>query len=263
VLFVLPVLLAAAIAQHPQTLSLLEEPLYAPPLARAERTRLEEEVAQARGAVAREPANAEFALRLARAQRELGSIGDALETLTRAIEGKADSPALRLERGRDFVVFRRFDTAQREYRKAAETAPDAHCGIAFTLYLAGEYKPSHQEYGRCAEPGLFGYLAARRAGESAGPPPVPAADAAAGAAIRLPGSVSTREPREKAPMSADYMEAVERLLSGRTAEAKDLLKRIVEKKRSSWMEPVYVAAEADYARILKAEPAKKKRKRKG
>ena len=34
----------------------------------------------------------------------------------------------------------------------------------------------------------------------------------------------------------------------------------MEKNRNEWMDPIYIAAEADYARLLKAEPKKKKKK---
>jgi hypothetical protein len=57
------------------------------------------------------------------------------------------------------------------------------------------------------------------------------------------------------------MDAVDRLIANDKTAAKDLLKPIVEKQKKRWMEPVYVAAEADYARILKAEPKKKKKKK--
>jgi tetratricopeptide (TPR) repeat protein len=261
ILLILALALAPASSQQPETLSLLEEPLYPPPLPRAERTRLEQEIAAARSDVARDAANGDAVLRLARAQRGLGHIGDALETLTRAIEGKGDAPALRLERGRGFIVIRKFELAQREFRKAAETVPEAHCDIGLALYLLADYKPSHQEYGKCPQPGVFGYLAARRAGESAGPRPAAPPDAAPRASeIKLPGSVANR-PHQATSIGDNYMDAVDRLLSEHKPEAKALLKRIVEKNRNGWMDPVYVAAEADYARIIKAEPKKKKRKK--
>jgi tetratricopeptide (TPR) repeat protein len=249
-------------AQQPETLSLLEAPLYAPPVPKAERARLESEIAQARGDLGRDPSNADAALRLAQAQRGLGRIGDALETLTRAIEGKPDAPGLRIERGRGFIAIRKFELAQREFRKAAETAPEARCGLALALYLLADYKQSHDEYGKCAEPGMFGYLAARRAGADAGPPPAAPADPERRSSdVKMPGSVASTASKDAPSIAAAYMNAVDRLLADQKPAAKDLLKSIVEKHKARWMEPVYVAAEADYARILKAEPKKKKRKR--
>ena len=247
--------------QQPETLSLLEAPLYAPPVPKAERARLEAEVAQARGDVARDPASQDAALRLARAQRDLGRIGDALETLTRAIEGKADAPALRLERGRGFITIRKFELAQREFRKAADALPEAHCDVAFALYLLADYRQSHDEYGTCKDSGVFGYLAARRAGASAGTRPAAPADTGRRSPeITLPGTVAPK-PKDASPsIAASYMDAVDRLLADQKPAAKDLLKQIVEKNKKMWMDPIYVAAEADYARIVKAEPKKKKKK---
>ena len=182
--------------------------------------------------------------------------------MTRAIEGKADTPQLRLERGRGFITIRKFELAQREFRKAADKLPEAHCDVAFSLYLLGDYKQSHEEYGKCAEPGIFGYLAARRSGADAGARPDPQADPdGRSAEIKLPGSVSSKPATREPSLAADYMDAVDRLIANDKTLAKDLLKPIVEKHKKRWMEPVYVAAEADYARIVKAEPKKKKKKK--
>ena len=247
--------------QQPETLSLLEEPLYAPPVPKAERARLEEDLARARADLGRDPSSTDAALRLARAQRDLGRIGDALETLTRAIEGKADAPALRLERGRGFIAIRKFEAAEREFRKAAVTLPEAQCDVAFALYLLGNYPQSHEEYGRCADAGMFGYLAARRSGKDPGARPAAPADPDRRAAdIKLPGSVAAQPRKDPPSLAGAYMNAVDRLVANEKTAAKDLLKPIVDKHKTRWMEPVYVAAEADYARIVKAEPKKKKRK---
>jgi hypothetical protein len=247
--------------QQPETMSLLKEPLYPPPVPRAERAKLEEQVTQARGDLGRDPANAEAVLRLARAQRSLGLVGDALLTLTRAIEGKADTPALRLERGRDFIVIRKFDLAQRELRKAADPIPDAHCDIGFALYLLADYKQAHNEYAACPQPGVFGYLAARRSGADAGArPPLPDEIAAPGTTVTLPGSVARQPAKPEASMYASYLDAVDRLIAGDKTGARELLKPVVEKrKEDAWMEPVYIAAEADYVKI--ALPVKHKKKK--
>src|SRR4029079_7696496 len=95
--------------QQPETLSLLEEPLYAPPVPKAERARLESELAAARAEVSRDPSSVDAALRLASTLLDLGRIGDALESLTRAMEGKPDVSRLRLARGRGFITIRKFD----------------------------------------------------------------------------------------------------------------------------------------------------------
>jgi hypothetical protein len=54
-------------------------------------------------------------------------------------------------------------------------------------------------------------------------------------------------------MAERYIDAVDDLMAGKTDAAKDRLKQIVEKHRNDWMNPVYIAAESDYARILKAK----------
>jgi tetratricopeptide (TPR) repeat protein len=248
-------------AQQPETLSLLEEPLYAPPVSKEDRARLESEFAQARAEVSRDPSNADAVLRLARAQRGLGRIGDALETLTRAIEGKADTPAVRLERGRGLVTIRKFELAQREFRKAADTLPAAHCDVAFTQYLLADYTAARDTYGKCGDPGIFGYLAARRTGAAAAPRPAAPPDATRSRTdVSFPGSVSSKRSAEAPSIAGTYMDAVDRLIADQKGPAKDLLKSIVEKHKSMWMEPLYVAAESDYARIVKAEPKRKKKK---
>lgn len=259
--FLLPVILAAALGQQPETLSLLDEPLYPPPVSRAERARIENEIAEARAAVGREPASADAVLRLARAQRDLGHVRDALETLTRALERRTDSPQIRLERGRGFLALRKFSLAEREFRKAAETVPDAHCGVGVSLYLIEDYKQARGELRQCGQPGVFGYLAALRAGEDAGARPEPPADEHPDEKeITLPGSVARKEAKPESSMAGAYMSAVERLRADDKATAKKLLEPIVEKHKGDWMQPLYIAAEGDYARIVKAEPKKKKKK---
>jgi len=248
--------------QQPETMSLLDKPLYPPPVEKAERARLESEMAAARQTVAREPANVDAILGLSRAQLALGRVGDSLETLTRAIEGKADDPRLRLERGRGFIMIRKFDHAERDFRKAADTLPGAHCDVGVALYLKADFKDAAQSFGRCADPGFFGYLTARRNGVT--PPARPAAPpdrAERATEIRLPGSVATKPKAQTSSIGDTYMTAVDRIVDGNSKDALALLKPLVEKNTRSWMEPVYVAAEADYARLLKAEPKRKKKKK--
>lgn len=259
--FLIPFVLAALVSQQPETMSLLKEPLYPPSVPRAERSRLEEEIAQARGDIGRDPANADAVLRLARAQRGLGHVGDALETLTRALENSVETPAIRLERGRDFVAIRKFDPAQREFRKAAEQLPEAHCDLAFSLYLLTDFKQAHEEYGKCPQPDVFAFLASRRAGVDPGPrPPVPDDTDPRSAPVKLPGSVARQAPKPEATIHSTYVDAVDRLIAGDKTGARELLKPIVEKRKDQWMEPAYIAAEADYARI--ALPVKHKKKKK-
>lgn len=243
--FLLPLIFAGLIAQQPETLSLLKEPLFAPSVSKADRARLDTEIAEAQAVLKREPSNVDAILRLARAEREFGRVGDSLEALTRAIETHPDEARLTLDRGRGFVLIRKFDVALRDFRKAAETLPDAHCDIAFVSYLLADYAVSHEEFGKChppsTAPSMFPALAAVRAGKTpaAGvPPPAPPAHG---------------------DLAPAYATAVAQLVAHKTSEARDLLKPLVEKNKDRWMEPVYIAAEADYARIAKAKKSKKGR----
>ncbi len=250
--------------QQPETMSVLEKPLYAPPLAREERSARQAVRAAAHAAQQRDPANVDAVLALARADVALGHVGNALETLTRALEVKPDEPRLTLERGRNLIVIRKFELAARELRKPAETLPDAWCALGVAHYLAADYPHAREALGKCTGQGtspVFAYLADWRTGASAMPRPLvsrePSPDPSA--PIRLPGAATKPGPTMRIPLAAIYLDAAERLIKGDTPGAKALLKQIVEQDRHHWMDPVYIAAEVDYARLLKAEPKRKKK----
>ena len=257
------VFLALLAFQQPETMSLLEKPLFAPALSREERGKREEALRAARAGFDRDPSSVDAVLALARAQMALGRVGDSLETLTRALEGKPDDPRLSLDRGRGLIVIRKFELAAKELRKASATIPEAHCALGVAEYLAADYPRAREAFGQCSDPALspvFPYLADWRTGPSAMPrPAVPRELAQDPAAIRLPGAATKSGPAKELPLAAAYLDAAEHLLKGRTTDAGDLLKRIVEKHRNEWMDPVYIAAEADYARILKTEPKKRRK----
>jgi hypothetical protein len=151
----------------------------------------------------------------------------------------------------------------KQLRKPAETLAEASCALGIAQYLGADYPRARESFATCPEPGVFAYLADWRTGPSAMPRPIvsrqPVPDPSA--PIRLPGAATKPGPASRVPMTATYLDAAERLIKGNTAGAKDLLKAIVEKDRNNWMDPVYIAAEADYARLLKAEGKKKKKKR--
>ena len=256
--FVIGVLLL----QHPETMSLLEKPLYAPPLSKDERVKREAAVKAAREAHGRDPANVEAVLALSRAQMALGRVGDALEVLTRAVEAKPDDARLALERGRGLLVIRKFEVAAKELRKPAETLPDASCALGIARYLVADYSQAREALSKCPDPGVFAYLADWRTGPSAMPRPNVAREPVPdpGAPIRLPGAATKPGPTTRLPIAASYLDAAQSLIDGKKEAGKDQLKQIVEKNRNEWMDPAYIAAEADYARLLKAEPKKKKKK---
>jgi tetratricopeptide (TPR) repeat protein len=253
----------ALLVQQPETMSLLEKPLFAPPLSKDVRSQREAAVAAARDVLRRDPASVDAVLALSRALMALGRVGDALEVLTRAVETRPDEPRLLLERGRGLMVIRKFDIAAKELRKPAETLPEASCALGMAQYLAADYARAREAYSKCADPGVFAYLSDWRTGPSAMPKPVvsrePVADPSA--PIRLPGAATKPGAKTRLPIAASYLDAAQNLIEGKTDAAKDQLKQIVEKRVHEWMDPVYIAAEADYARLLKAEPKKTKKKK--
>ena len=254
------VVLAALLGQQPETMSLLNEPLYAPSLPKAERAKAEETLATASAAYQKTPNDPTAIVGYAEAVLAFGRVGDALEILTHGLEVNHDEARLLFERGRNFINIRKFGPAQRDLRKAAETLPAAKCTLAFAQYLTGDYKSATDTYRTCSDPGVFAYLAERRSGGTpaskpspTGPPP------SAGPPIHLPGSVAKQKADEARPLTADYMDAMELLLAGDQEKATEQLKRLVGKNRKNdWMEPAYIAAEADYARLYK--PTRKKKK---
>jgi tetratricopeptide (TPR) repeat protein len=230
------VILAAMLIQQPETLSLLGEPLYPFSLSKAARAKADEDLRTAHAAYAKTPNDVAAIIALEQAHLAFGRVGDSIEILTHGLEANPDDPRLLLERGRDYIRIRKFEVAQRDLEKAAAALPNASCALGFARYLAGAYARAQASYAACREPGLFGYLSARRAGQASAP-----------------------RPAESAPVAAAYLDAVERLLEGNADEATKRLKEIVGKHRSDWMEPAYIAAEADYAKLYKPPRRKKKR----
>lgn len=246
--------------QHPETMSLLGEPLYAPSLPKAERKEAEAAYASARAAYEKTPSQPAAVLAYAQANRALGRIGDALEILTHGLEVNRDEPHLLFARGRGYIVIRKFEVALRDLRKAAASIAEARCAVGFASYLSADFARARDEYAQCPDPGIFGPLASRRAASVPAVKPPPAAAPAVPPPIRFPGSAPPPRPKETAePIATRYLDAIERLLAGDQDGARDRLKKIVDKnRRNSWMDDVYIAAEADYSRLYK--PQRKKRK---
>jgi len=257
---ILIVVLAALLSQQPETMSLLDEPLYAPSLAKAERARAEETLTAARAAYQKAPNDPAAILAYGQAVVTLGRVGDALEILTHGLETNHDEPRLLLERGRNYIRIRKFAPAQRDLRKAAESLPAAKCSLAFAEYVSADFRSARDTYATCPDPGIFAYVAERRAGGTPSSKPAPTGPPPSAGAIHLPGSVARQKADAQTPIAADYMAAVELLISGDQPKAVDRLKQIVERnRRNDWMEPAYIAAEADYARLYK--PTRKKHKK--
>jgi predicted Zn-dependent protease len=258
---VIPIIaVAALLAQHPETMSLLNEPLYPPALSKQERVKAETEYAAARTAYEKQPGDPTVILAFEQANLALGRVGDAIEILTHGLEANPDEPRLLLERGRTYIVIRKFDVAQRDLRKAAGSIPAAKCALGFALYLDGNFKDARDTYAGCGDPGAFGALAERRAGVSPLRPAPGGAAPTAPAPIRFPGSVSPPRHEPSQPIAKSYLDAIDKLLAGDADTAREVLKKIVEKhRRNGWMDPAYIAAEADYAKLKKPARGKKKK----
>ena len=253
-------MLALVLAQHPETLSLLGTPLYAPSLPKAERQKAEAQLAQARAAYQKQPNDPAIILAFEQATLTLGRIGEAIEILTYGLEANPGEPRLLLERGRNYIRIRKNDIAVRDLRKASATLPSAQCPLALALYLSADYTAANETFSKCSDPSVFGYLAAKRSGATPSSRPAAAGTAPATAPpIRLPGSSAPRDAAEKPrTIAGSYLAAIEQLLEGKTEEATAALKKIVESyRKNDWMDPAYIAAETDYSRLYK--PARRRK----
>src|SRR5437660_2223962 len=185
-------------------MSLLEQPLYAPSFPRDVREKLETDLAQARTAYEKDRTKADAAIAYMRALVAIGRVGDGLELVARAIEANPDDQRLVLARAKALVIYRKFDAAERDARKVADALPEANCTLGLVLYLKMQFPESRSAYDKCAAPGLFKYLADRRAGGTGGQRPDLSvlADDPAAPDIRFPGSVSSHPQKPKATMTA-------------------------------------------------------------
>lgn len=244
------VALAGLLMQQPETMSLLGKPLFAPKLPKAEREAADAELARAHAAYTAKPSGVAEVLALARAHAALGRIGDALIILTHGVEANPDASELFLARGNGYIVIRKFEVAARDLSKAAAKLPEARCSLGFAQYLAGDYERARTTYKDCSDAGVYGYLAERRAGGTPARRPVPDGPIPSSSSpIRFPGTVAKGKVAGPEPIAATYLTAIEALLDGKKEDASERLKRILERDRNDWMQPAYIAAEADYAKL--------------
>jgi len=243
------VALAGLLMQQPETMSLLGQPLFAPKLPKAARESADAELARAHAAYTAKPSGVAEVLALARAHAALGRIGDALIILTHGVEANPDASELLLARGNGYIVIRKFEVAARDLSKASAKLPEARCSLGFAQYLAGDYERARTTYKDCSDAGVFGYLAERRAGGTPARRPVPDGPVPSSSSpIRFPGTVA-KEKVAAEPIAATYLTAIEALLDGKKDDASERLKTILERNRNDWMQPAYIAAEADYAKL--------------
>jgi len=207
--------------QQPETLSLLGEPLHAPKLPKAARAAADAELQRAHAAYIAKPSGVAEILALHRAHLALGRVGDSLVVLTHGVEANPDAPELHLERGRGYILIRKFAVAQRDLAKATEKLPDARCALGLAEYLAGDFARARATITGCPEPGVFGYLAERRGGGSPGQPPIAVGRTPPSSpALRFPGALAKEDAAASQPIATRYLEAIERLLDRATEEGR-------------------------------------------
>ncbi len=100
-----------AAAPEPECHSLAGRPLFAPALADGVRAEREQQLAQARAALARNPAGLDELIRVGRRAAYLGRFREAIATYTRGLELHAGEPRLLRHRGHRFLTTRRFRAA--------------------------------------------------------------------------------------------------------------------------------------------------------
>ncbi|MFN2386318.1 MAG: tetratricopeptide repeat protein [Thermoanaerobaculia bacterium] len=114
-------------APTPEAVSLLGEPLFAPPLAPERRRELEERLSQARTLWERNPADADAIIWLGRRTAYLGRFREAVEIFSEGLRRHPENPRLYRHRGHRYVTLRKFDLAEADLERAArliEGSPD-------------------------------------------------------------------------------------------------------------------------------------------
>ncbi|UCF21689.1 MAG: hypothetical protein JSU87_12240 [Gemmatimonadota bacterium] len=158
-----------------QAISLLGEPLYAPPLAPDVREDHEAKLAQARADYEADSSNADAIIWLGRRTAYLGGYREAIDIYTAGLEKHPSDPRLYRHRGHRYITVRQFDDAIADLEHAAQLIageedriePDGlpnalniptstlhfniwyHLGLA--RYLKGELEGALSAYRRCME----------------------------------------------------------------------------------------------------------------
>ncbi len=170
-----PVPGGAVQGQHPETLSLLGKPLIPPSIPADRRKTLEADLAAARAAYDKDPADANAIIWLGRRTAYLGRFGEAVEIYTRGIEVHPEEARLYRHRGHRYITLRKFDLAIKDLEKAAELVADKpdqvepdgqpnarniptstlnsniyyHLGLAH--YLKADFPHAREAYRKCLE----------------------------------------------------------------------------------------------------------------
>jgi tetratricopeptide (TPR) repeat protein len=285
-LVLIAILLAAiGAAQQPETLSLLGRPLFPPSIDSDRKQQLEADLTTARAAYNAKP-DADGALHLARISTALGRLGDAIEIYTRAIEAYPTDGRLYADRGRVFITLRKFDLAERDLSRAMQPVegkpaaidPDLQYDLGLARYFEAQFSAAADAFrgslktakspDRIAAASLWLYVSLQRLHKRDEAnqivQQVPAAADPDDPYVRLlqfyKGALPESPLEAKGPngVMLAYGIAVRGLWTGAVEEARTSFKRIVEKDEKLWTAPGYIAAEAELARLSKAERKKLK-----
>jgi tetratricopeptide (TPR) repeat protein len=107
-----------------ETRSLLGRPLYPPPLAGAQRSEREQQLALARALVEARPADLDALIWLGRRTAYLGRYREAVAVFSRGIEQQPDDARLYRHRGHRHLTLRQFDAAVADLERAAALIAD-------------------------------------------------------------------------------------------------------------------------------------------
>jgi len=110
----------APAATAPEAVSLLGEPLYAPPLPSATRAIYDLRLAEARAAYERAPANADSIIWLGRRTAYLGRYRDAIAIFTEGAARHPDDTRMYRHRGHRYITVRELDNAIADLARAGE-----------------------------------------------------------------------------------------------------------------------------------------------
>jgi tetratricopeptide (TPR) repeat protein len=280
--------------QQPQALSLLGKLLVPAAPSGDARDALEADLAAARAAVAKDPHDAMATLALGRATAGFGLYREAIEILTTGIEAHADEPRLYRYRGEWYIAIRRFDLAIKDLTKAADLIagkpaiadgegsldPKVHFLLGAAHYLKWDFTRASDEWQRAGAAATSAedrqmiahwlYTALRRlnkpdeakqavqpfAIDTLAPKDQPYARLLALYRGRAqPDDVSGGKGTDA--LVTGYGVAAWYLYNDKLDAARSRLHHIVDKYEREWPVLDYIAAEADYARVVKM---RKKRK---
>jgi len=158
----------------PETISLLDQPLYAPPVPEADRASLEARLAETHAAHLARPDDVEALIVYARVLGQAGRFREAVAVFSDGLRMHPDDAHLYRFRGHRFITLRQFDLAVEDLTRASQLVfwqpdevepglkPNARgidldtlqeniwYHLALAHYLRGEWEPALAAWRRCA-----------------------------------------------------------------------------------------------------------------